>query len=101
MTSLARLFGLLRPYRLRLSAAIACMVVYSLTSTLWIALIQPFMAVLFRGHSAPASPAVAQGWLASLQARVTEWLAGAPPVGSFERLGVLVLRLFLVRNVAR
>ena len=77
------------------------MVVYSLTSTLWIALIQPFMAVLFRGQAA-ASPtaAVSQGWLAALQARVTAWLAGATPLESFERLCVLILGLFLVRNVA-
>jgi subfamily B ATP-binding cassette protein MsbA len=100
LSALARLFGLLRPYRLRLAAAIACMVVYSITSTLWIALIQPFMAVLFRGSAAPAAPAVAQGWLATLQAQATVWLTGATPLESFGRLCLLILALFLVRNVA-
>ncbi len=100
MSALARLFGLLRPYRLRLAAAIMCMVVYSVTSTLWIALIQPFMAVLFKGSAAPASPVAAQGWLATLQSRVTAWLSGSTPLESFERLCGLILVLFLVRNVA-
>jgi subfamily B ATP-binding cassette protein MsbA len=100
LSALARLFGLLRPYRLRLAAAIVCMVVYSITSTLWIALIQPFMAVLFKGSTAPASPLAAKGWLAAVQGRATAWLAASTPLESFERLCALILVLFLVRNIA-
>ena len=76
------------------------MVVYSITSTLWIALIQPFMAVLFKGSAVPASPLAAKGWLATVQGQATSWLAAATPLESFERLCVLILVLFLVRNVA-
>src|ERR1051325_537788 len=79
VSALARLFGLLRPYRLRLACAIACMVVYSFTSTVWLALIQPFMAVLFAGSQSPrsAAPAAAGGaWLGALQHRLAR-----PPAG--------------------
>ncbi len=102
MTALARLFGLLRPYRFRLACAISCMVVYSLTSTLWIALIQPFMAVLFSGTALPAavSAGATGSWLASLQHVVAGWLEAERPFRTFERLCVLILALFLVRNVA-
>ena len=110
MRALARLFGLLRPYRLRLTCAIACMVVYSLTSTLWIALIQPFMSVLFRGSPSPASPAAVAApgaaaatggsWLAGVQRLLAGALGDLPPFAAFERLCVIILALFLLRNVA-
>ena len=102
MSALARLFGLLRPYRLRLACAIACMVVYSLTSTLWIALIQPFMSVLFRGATVPAAAAAPAGrnWLAGVQQLLAGVLRDAPPFAAFERLCVVILALFLVRNLA-
>jgi subfamily B ATP-binding cassette protein MsbA len=98
--ALGRLFGLLRPYRLRLGAAILCMVVYSLTSTLWIAFIQPFMAVLFTGTAAPTAQAGGAAWLGALQQGIAGWLGSSRPLVAFERLCVLILALFLVRNVA-
>src|SRR5207344_2474498 len=72
------------------------------TSTLWIALIQPFMSVLFRGAApgAPAAGASGMAWLAGVQRLLTGTLAGLPPFVAFERLCVLILGLFLVRNVA-
>ncbi len=78
------------------------MVVYSLTSTLWIALIQPFMAVLFSGTAMPAAvPAGATGsWLSGLQHAVAGWLEADRPFATFERLCLLILALFLVRNLA-
>jgi subfamily B ATP-binding cassette protein MsbA len=97
------LLGLLAPYRWRLAGAIACMVVYSLTSTLWIALIQPFMTVLFTGSAAPSVPAATgagAAWLTSLQQAVAAWLGTGEPLRTFERLCLLILALFLVRNVA-
>jgi subfamily B ATP-binding cassette protein MsbA len=103
VSALARLFGLLRPYRLRLACAIACMVVYSFTSTVWLALIQPFMAVLFAGSQSPrsAAPAAAGGaWLGALQHRLARLLEGVPPFVAFERLCVLILALFLIRNLS-
>jgi subfamily B ATP-binding cassette protein MsbA len=99
--ALARLFGLLRPYRVRLAAAIACMVVYSITSTVWLVLIQPFMGVLFRGRqAAPTMAATPMPGLAGLQARLTDYLGAVPPFEAFERLCGVILVLFLVRNLA-
>lgn len=101
MNALARLFGLLRPYRLRLAAAIACMVVYSITSTVWLVLIQPFMGVLFRGsQAAPTMAATPMPGLAGLQSRLMAYLGSVPPFEAFERLCVVILTLFLVRNIA-
>lgn len=101
MNALARLFGLLRPYRLRLAAAIACMVVYSITSTVWLVLIQPFMGVLFRGReAAPKMAATPMPMLAGLQTRLADYLGAVPPFEAFGRLCVVILLLFLVRNLA-
>jgi subfamily B ATP-binding cassette protein MsbA len=102
VNSLARLFGLLRPYRLRLACALACMVVYSLASTVWLVLIQPFMSVLFSGSRAGASVAAPMGppALAGVQRALARMLAGLPPFVAFERLCVLILALFLVKNLA-
>ncbi len=100
MRALGRLLGLLRPYRLRLAGAIGCMVVYSASSTLWIALIQPLMAVLFTGRSAPAPASGSPAWLGALQAAISGWLAADTPLATFARLGQVVLVLFLLRNLA-
>ncbi|MEQ1833817.1 MAG: ABC transporter ATP-binding protein [Candidatus Eisenbacteria bacterium] len=102
MRSLARLFGLLRPYRVRLACAIACMVVYSFASTVWLVLIQPFMRVLFSGAEAqmPASPSAAVPALAGVQRTLGAMLEGLPPFVAFERLCLLILVLFLVKNGA-
>lgn len=102
MSSLARLFGLLRPYRLRLASAIVCMVVYSFASTVWLVLIQPFMGVLFAGSKTamPASVPASVPALAGVQRTLTALLAGLPPFVAFERLCVLILVLFLVKNAA-
>jgi subfamily B ATP-binding cassette protein MsbA len=102
VSALARLFGLLRPYRLRLSFAILCMVVYSLTSTVWIALIQPFMQVLFTGsgEAAPAAAPATAAWMSGLQQSLSALLADARPIVAFGRLCLVILGLFLVRNLA-
>ncbi len=102
MSSLARLFGLLRPYRLRLASAIVCMVVYSFASTVWLVLIQPFMGVLFAGSKTamPASVPASVPALAGVQRTLTGLLAGLPPFVAFERLCVLILMLFLIKNAA-
>ena len=102
MRSLARLFGLLRPYRVRLACAIVCMVVYSFASTVWLVLIQPFMRVLFSGAESqmPASPPAAVPALAGVQRALGTMLEGLPPFVAFERLCVLILALFLVKNAA-
>ena len=101
MTALARLFGLLRPHRVRLAAAIVCMVVYSITSTIWLVLIQPFMGVLFRGQqAAPTMAATPMPGLVGLQTTLMAWLGAVPPLQAFGRLCIVILILFLVRNLA-
>ena len=97
MTALARLFGLLRPHRVRLAAAIVCMVVYSITSTIWLVLIQPFMGVLFRGQqAAPTMSATPMPGLVGLQTRLMGWLGAVPPLQAFGRLCIVILVLFLL-----
>jgi subfamily B ATP-binding cassette protein MsbA len=102
VNALARLFGLLRPYRLRLACAMACMVVYSLASTVWLVLIQPFMGVLFSGSrtAVPSAAPVGPPALAGVQRALADLLAGLPPFSAFERLCGLILALFLVKNLA-
>ena len=47
MRTYLRLLGYLRPYRLRFSMALACMVIYALMSAMALGMISPFMQVLF------------------------------------------------------
>jgi subfamily B ATP-binding cassette protein MsbA len=54
-----RLLGYLRPYRARLTAAIACMVLYAAMSGVSLGLIAPFMKVLFERGAAPPAAALA------------------------------------------
>ena len=42
-----RLLGYLKPYRLRLLSAIACMVIYAAASAISLGFVAPFMKVLF------------------------------------------------------
>lgn len=78
------------------------MVVYSFASTTWLVLIQPFMGVLFSGaeNKLPAGAPATIPALAGVQRVLGEWLAGLPPFVAFERLCLLILTLFLVKNVA-
>lgn len=109
MSAFGRLLGTLRPYRVTLAAAIACMVVYSLASTLSIALVQPFLRVMFAtaGPAVPVSggePVPAPGVLGSALTAFRELLERqvfeARPLVAFERLAVVILVLFLIKNLA-
>jgi subfamily B ATP-binding cassette protein MsbA len=101
-----RLLAFLRPHRARLAAALACMVLYSLTATLSLTLIQPFMRLMFTaaGGGAPegSAPAAASkvAWLAGPLAAWNHWLFGTASLVGFERLCLAVLVLFLLKNVA-
>ena len=57
------------------------MVVYSLASTTWLVLIQPFMGVLFSGaeNMMPAGAPTTMPALAGVQRVLGQWLAGLPP----------------------
>ncbi|HEV2104110.1 MAG TPA: ABC transporter ATP-binding protein [Candidatus Eisenbacteria bacterium] len=100
MRNLRRLLALLRPYRLRFAGALACMVVYSLTATATLALIQPFTRVLLRGESTGAPPLPVGGAVAAWWGRLDRLLTSARPLVAFERLCVVILALFLVKNAA-
>lgn len=114
MGPFARLLGLLRPYRLRLALALGCMVLYSLSSTIALALISPFMRVLFAtvgggsaaGAGASAIPDVAagasraSGLIGAARDLLESAIGGARPIVAFERLCLMLLALFLIKNVA-
>lgn len=109
MSAFGRLLHTLRPYRVSLAGAITCMVVYSVASTLSIALVQPFLRVMFAtvdpgsavggsaGFSAPGVLGAATAWFRDALQR---WVFDARPLVAFERLGIAILGLFLVKNVA-
>jgi len=113
-----RLLGYLRPYRLRLAAALACMVVYAAMSAVSLGLVAPFMRVLFERAAPPAAgevtgavpaPAAALpeahaerliGWPAPLRAWAERTLLDARPIVALERLCVFILVVLLIKNVA-
>ncbi len=109
MHAYLRLLRLLRPYRLKLAAALVCMVLYSVTATLSLTLIQPFMHLMFATASGTtASPVDTVGsgpmagvaWLSAPLAGWNHWLFDSRPLIGFERLCFVVLVLFFLKNVA-
>jgi subfamily B ATP-binding cassette protein MsbA len=104
-----RLLGFLRPHRTLLGLAMTCMVLYSITATLSLTLIQPFMRLMFAtatGTQAAASDPLAQvphggfDWLMEPAHAWNRWLFDAPHLVGFERLCAAVLVLFLLKNLA-
>ncbi len=109
MSAFGRLLRTLRPYRLTLAGAIGCMVVYSIASTLSIALVQPFLRVMFAtgvatgtsaGDAAVSAPGAIGSAISWAQALLQRWVFDAPPLVAFERLGGVILVLFLIKNLA-
>jgi subfamily B ATP-binding cassette protein MsbA len=123
-----RLLGYLRPYLGRLLAAVFCMVLYAAMSGLSLGMISPFMQVLFAPEraavtqsAAPEVDAPAPGAadlagaalarntrprldLAALlppawRARADAWLLDVTPIVALERICVLFLIVFLIKNV--
>jgi subfamily B ATP-binding cassette protein MsbA len=114
-----RLLSYLGPYRLRLAAAIGCMVVYAAMSAISLGFVAPFMKVLFErapaatavageAHApAPgASPAASEGasrligWPAPLREWANRTLLNAKPLVALERICVFILIALLLKNVA-
>jgi ATP-binding cassette, subfamily B, bacterial MsbA len=111
-----RLLGTLGPYRLRLLAAIACMVVYAATSAISLGFVAPFMRVLF--ERTPAATVVAPapggaaaagvadnasrliGWPKPLREWASRTLLNARPLVALERLCLLILVALLLKNLA-
>ena len=121
MIAYLRLLKFLKPYRARLAAALACMVVYALMSGVSLGLVAPFMKVLFEPHlaataagasndPAPGSPAATRvavstaadagsdrliGWPDPLRRLASRWLLRARPIVALERLCVFILVVLL------
>jgi subfamily B ATP-binding cassette protein MsbA len=99
-----RLLGLLRPYRRRLAGAILCMLVYSAAFTASLTLVDPFTRLMF-GTEAPSMARLAGGgaasaWLDRLPGAWHHWLFEADRLVAFERLCLVILGLFLLKNLA-
>jgi subfamily B ATP-binding cassette protein MsbA len=118
-----RLLRYLAPYRPRLLLAIACMMVYALTTTLSLGLVSPFMQVLFertghaevqnapvRGQANPARTAALAGeplrldapgrWPAIVRARVEREIVEVRPLVALERICVFILVVLFFKNLA-
>ena len=124
-----RLLGYLKPYRLRLLSAIACMVIYAAASAISLGFVAPFMKVLFErgrpesavaeharapaaagteGGSRPPAAAAAPterttrlvGWPAPLREWASRTLLNARPLVALERLCLLILVALLLKNLA-
>ncbi|HET9328558.1 MAG TPA: ABC transporter ATP-binding protein [Candidatus Eisenbacteria bacterium] len=123
MSIYRRLLGYLAPYRLRLLAAILCMVVYAMTTTVSLSLVSPFMQVLFerpgQGQvqglpgAAPSDPArtLARAqepmrldnlahWPAILRARIERSILHVRPLVALERICLFILVVLFLKNLA-
>ncbi|MEO5989182.1 MAG: hypothetical protein ABIU54_11420, partial [Candidatus Eisenbacteria bacterium] len=120
MRDFLRLLTFLRPYRARLAMGIACMVLYALTNTVAISLVQPLMGVMFSSVGAPqvapatsgpsksgASPVAPSGAAGAILGQVRmmqhdfeQALLRVPPLKRFERVSLAILVLFLFKNLA-
>jgi subfamily B ATP-binding cassette protein MsbA len=105
--SYLRLIGLLRPYRWQFVASLLLRVVNAAATTLSLTMVQPFTALLFAAASGSStSPANTEigvppqfaGPFAAALAAWNHWLFGAARLVAFERLCVVILALFLVKN---
>ena len=113
-----RLLRYLRPYLGRLVLALACMALFAATNFVSLGMISPLMSVLFRQTSAPqhalglpaaatlppaVAPQGAPGGL-PLPARLGElgerWIVRASPLVALERICVILIVIFLLKNLA-
>jgi subfamily B ATP-binding cassette protein MsbA len=68
MNHYRRMFGYVRPYRLRLLATFACMGVLALTTAMYAFMVGPLLAFLVSGDYRQALPAVVVRWLPGFSA---------------------------------
>ena len=118
-----RLLAYLKPYRMKLAAAIACMIVYALTTTVSLGMVSPFMQVLFertgqasvgetpaRGQADPArtlamareplTGANLTRWPELVRARVERAIVHARPLVALERICLFILVVLFLKNLA-
>jgi ATP-binding cassette, subfamily B, bacterial MsbA len=114
-----RLLGFLRPHMRLLLISIVCMTIYAAFSGGTVALVVPFSRIIFQGgtlekpdalleDAAPSAtpekgPSKEPGWLKTLQSgfkeRVYAVVRGADPVETLGRFCVLILLIFLLKNL--
>ena len=109
-----RLLRYLRPYLMRLAVALACMALFAATNFVSLGMISPLMSVLFRGQAgthpavtvpvaAPVPLAVAGSGVA-LPALVSalgeRWIVRASPLVALERICIMLVVIFVLKNVA-
>ena len=110
MKSYLRLLRYLRPYRARLVLALACMAIFAGANFVSLGMISPLMGVLFRQNAgAPATlavplPLAAVRGGAQLPARISElgerWIVRASPLVALERICIILIVVFLLKNLA-
>ncbi len=111
MKTYRRLLGYLKPYRLRLAGALACMALYAATSAISISAISPFMQTLFEEPRHPGAGMQVAGAPATavdvprilprpLRELLERTLGGARPLVRVERICLLVLVVLLLKNLA-
>src|SRR5215813_5930655 len=128
MKAYLRLLAYLRPYALMLAAALGCMALYAAMNFASLGLISPLTSVLFERHAdgsaavggpvapvpgaGPAlragtpSPGVGPGadrlpgWPEPLRTWGQRALVGARPLVALERICVIFLVVFLLKNLA-
>jgi subfamily B ATP-binding cassette protein MsbA len=119
----SRLLRYLKPYRWRLAAAIACMALYALTTTVSLGMVSPLMQVLFeragraqvgempaRGQAdleraaalarEPLSASNLARWPELARARVERAIVQARPLVALERICLFLLVVLFLKNVA-
>ena len=110
MKSYLRLLRYLRPYRMRLVVALACMAIFAATSFVSLGMISPLMSVLFRpgarAHvtvTAPAPVTTVPGGVplpAEISALSERWIVRASPLVALERICIILIAVFLLKNLA-
>jgi len=116
-----RLLGWLRPYRRRLAAALLCMVLYAITTTVTLGTVSPLIQVLFERTGAqtgalpvpggrdparvealahePFTGANVVRWPDLVRARAERTLTHARPLVAMERICVFLFAIVLIKNL--
>lgn len=101
-----RLLRYARPHAARLALALVCLLLFALTSGASVGLVSPFMRVLFTPHggAAPAlaPPEVSHGILSvqsAVQRALNAFVFTGTPVESLERVCVLLISVFLLKDL--
>jgi len=104
MKTYLRLLGYVRPYRLQLAAALACMAVYAATSMFSVSAVSPFLQLFFlKPHAAPGAPAPhlsGLAWMpAGMRSALETMVLDPRPLVGLERICILILALLFLKNL--